>query len=232
MTERQLCAPKVPARFVIATLVIGAVTAAGGAQVRAAPHVGLHFVRPNAARRFAKLDSRLLAIASSSGTASGLAAAVTQRVDVSARGLLVVIEPSQSVPAAEMAVEAVGGSVDGEADGLVEARVPSADLADLAQSPSVRRVRAPALHIPESITGEGVATINAPAWHAAGFTGSGVKIGIVDVGFAGYLALLGTELPASVTTKDLCSGGLATDDDHGTAVAEIIHEVAPGAQLF
>ena len=65
-------------------------------------------------------------------------------------------------------------------------------------------------------------------------TGAGVKVGIIDLGFAGYQALLGSELPASVTTETEagCAGQFATDEDHGAAVAEIVHEVAPGAQLY
>ena len=37
-----------------------------------------------------------------------------------------------------------------------------------------------------------------PTWHDAGFTGQGVKIGIIDYGFEGFRSLMGTELPASV----------------------------------
>ena len=74
--------------------------------------------------------------------------------------------------------------------------------------------------------------MNAAGYTNAGYDGTGVKIGIIDGGFAGYAAKLGTELPASVTTQDFCGGQLTTATDHGTAVAEIVHEVAPGAQLY
>ena len=42
--------------------------------------------------------------------------------------------------------------------------------------------------------------MNVAGYTAAGYDGAGVKIGIIDGGFAGYAARLGTELPASVTT--------------------------------
>lgn len=81
---------------------------------------------------------------------------------------------------------------------------------------------------------EGVATINALAWHAAGYTGQGLKIGILDQGFDGYRDLMGTRLPLSVTAQSFVPG-LAPDVTgltHGTAVAEIIHATAPDAELF
>jgi len=81
---------------------------------------------------------------------------------------------------------------------------------------------------------EGVATINALAWQAAGYNGQGIKIGILDQGFDGYRDLLGTRLPFSVTAQSFVPG-IAPDGTgltHGTAVAEIIHATAPDAELF
>ena len=40
--------------------------------------------------------------------------------------------------------------------------------------------------------------VGADAWHAAGHTGRGIKVAILDGGFEGYESLLGTELPATV----------------------------------
>jgi subtilisin family serine protease len=86
----------------------------------------------------------------------------------------------------------------------------------------------------QSPLSEGIATIGLPAWHAAGYTGQGVKIGILDQGFDGYRDLLGTRLPLSVTAQSFVPG-VAVDGTgltHGVAVAEIIHAAAPDAQLF
>ncbi|HET91297.1 MAG TPA: zinc-ribbon domain-containing protein [Chloroflexi bacterium] len=80
------------------------------------------------------------------------------------------------------------------------------------------------------IPGEGVGVIGADAWHQAGFTGAGLRIGVLDLGFAGHEALLGEELPDDVP---LATFGWYDDDEvHGTACAEIIHEVAPDAALL
>jgi hypothetical protein len=90
------------------------------------------------------------------------------------------------------------------------------------------------------VTSQGVSAHVANTWQAGGQTGSGVKVGIIDVGFQGLLSLLGTELPASVTARCYTSIGSfsssPSDCDgqnvHGTAVAETIVDVAPGVQLY
>jgi hypothetical protein len=79
---------------------------------------------------------------------------------------------------------------------------------------------------------EGVAISGADKWHRAGFTGKGVKVGIIDSAFGGYASLLGKELPRSVTLKSFLSEGGEGEDPHGTAVAEIVYAMAPEAELY
>jgi len=74
--------------------------------------------------------------------------------------------------------------------------------------------------------------IGADEWHAAGFTGAGLRIGILDLSFVGYEDLLGAELPEYVTVNTFGSIDSGDTDPHGTACAEIIHEIAPDAELF
>ena len=78
--------------------------------------------------------------------------------------------------------------------------------------------------------GEGLDVVGVGAWHSAGFTGAGLRIGILDLGFAGHEALLGSALPASVSVATF--GWFDEQEVHGTACAEIIHEIAPDAELF
>ncbi len=86
----------------------------------------------------------------------------------------------------------------------------------------------------DPIVSEGVFTLNADQWHTAGFTGRGVQIGILDQGFDGYRDLLGRELPEQVVIRSFVAGVEpdATGENHGAAVAEIVHDVAPDAELF
>ena len=83
-----------------------------------------------------------------------------------------------------------------------------------------------------SIISEGVRSSGAARWQAAGYTGKGVKVAIVDSGFDGYEELLGQELPANVTTRSFSSDGTLTGSVHGTACAEIVHAMAPDAELY
>ena len=82
------------------------------------------------------------------------------------------------------------------------------------------------------IISEGVRSSGAAQWQAAGYTGKGAKVAIVDSGFDGYEALLGQELPAKVTTRSFNSDGTLTGSVHGTACAEIVHAMAPDAELY
>ena len=90
------------------------------------------------------------------------------------------------------------------------------------------------------IISQGVKTIGADVWHAAGYDGTGVKVAVWDFSFCGYERLLGAELPPAdrVVAKGfgLPVTGFPDEDPedaaHGTAVAEIVHDVAPGATLY
>lgn len=109
---------------------------------------------------------------------------------------------------------------------------PGTLFGQLTEMEHVIAVRVPALHIRQGsqIPGEGIRVVGADRWHWAGFTGAGIRVGILDMGFAGYRALLGRELPDSVVVEHF--GDWDDKEVHGTACAEIIHEIAPDAELF
>lgn len=119
------------------------------------------------------------------------------------------------------------GSVTHRFEDLVFVRVPLHLLRFIAELDGVRRVREPALALP-FVSSEGLGRIGALDWHRSEFNGAGVKIGIIDAGFDGVEELRGNELPADLVLLDPDF----TRTDHGTAVAEIIHDIAPGAKLF
>ncbi len=148
------------------------------------------------------------------------------------------------VEAVRTAVEDAGGIVTGVAfeDTLMQAWVSGDSLEVIASEPAVRWIQqppAPVLTDSSALDAEltaGVAASNANAWHAAGMTGQGLKIAIIDGGFTGYPDRLGDDLPATVTVRNFVD--LQTDDEvdgttrHGTACAEIAHDMAPGAQIY
>jgi hypothetical protein len=85
--------------------------------------------------------------------------------------------------------------------------------------------------------------VGAPAWHAAGLTGSGVAVGIVDTDFSGWPASQASgDLPSGnrLTTQSFCTGALnrpissvaaPVDRQRGTDAAEVVADMAPGADL-
>lgn len=113
-----------------------------------------------------------------------------------------------------------------------------AQLVALAHLPHVITIRAPETTPTDALPprDEGAAVTLATAWHAAGITGQGVRVGILDPdGFGGYLGLLGSELPPAERVFIPSWLDVADLDDtgpHGTACAEIVYEMAPGATLY
>ena len=85
---------------------------------------------------------------------------------------------------------------------------------------------------------EGVAATDADTWQAAGYSGTGVKVAIIDLGFQGYQVTArycpsGVRSSPTTAAEGATAGSsVAVNTNHGTAVAEIVHQMAPGAQLY
>jgi uncharacterized delta-60 repeat protein len=194
-----------------------------------------------------KLDPALAGLAAAAETSpqAALAWAEAQALRLSGDRVQVqVASDAAHLPGAIEAVNKAGGEVTktGNDATLIQGWLPVDALEVVAASEDVYLIRRPAeLVLLENVEGgnsttEGLAAINGPAWHSAGQQGAGVKVGIVDGGFLGYPGLLGVDLPASVTVKNFVDG--ETDPQvngttkHGTACAEIIHDIAPAATLY
>lgn len=129
-------------------------------------------------------------------------------------------------------IRSLGGEVETSYRELVQVIIPIKALPDLADQPGVAFVRLPFRPHPTQgkIISEGAAEIGTARWYQSGLTGKGVKVGIIDT-FEGYRQLLGQELPRDLVARGF-GIGLEEEGPHGTAVAEIIHDVAPGAKLY
>src|SRR5262249_54023002 len=79
-----------------------------------------------------------------------------------------------------------------------------------------------------------LARLGVERWHTAGHLGQGVKIAILDSGFRGYRAHLGTALPRNVVVRSFRDDGNleARDSQHGILCAEVLHALAPRAELL
>jgi subtilisin family serine protease len=190
----------------------------------------------DAARPPARLDSSLYALTTAAswapaslGVPQGLPASGRLQVEVEAA-------PGQEGEALA-AIGRMGGSLQASHGPLLQALLPAEALLSLAQEPSVVAVRRPLRLRPQAVLSEGIILIGTPAWHSVGLMGRGAKVGIVD-SFGGYQELVGTELPGSVVFRNFASPRPPDPCDppglsrHGTAVAEIVADVAPAAQLF
>ena len=127
-------------------------------------------------------------------------------------------------------------------DDYIEAWAPVTLLGQIADQPGVIRTRqiVPPSGNHGNFTSQGVAKHGAHIWNQAGYTGKGIKVGIIDSGFEGFNALMGTELPATVESQ--CDGiidnivceakDFLSSNNHGTMVAEVIIDVAPDVSLY
>jgi subtilisin family serine protease len=116
----------------------------------------------------------------------------------------------------------------------VQAEEPDLIVERISNLEHVIRVELPYKATPKQgvILGQGVNVTFANSWHEQGITGKGIKIGVLDLGFAGYEDLLGQELPDQVTVEAFGDETLFDEEPHGTACAEIVHEMAPDAELY
>ncbi len=126
---------------------------------------------------------------------------------------------------------------EGASGRIGQVNLPIAALPQLADVPGLYCAMRPPTGLPLEETSEGVAEMGAPALHIQGADGTGYKIGVLDVGFAGATSLIGGELPNDTHWRAFAgstsgNGDLSNGTWHGTACAEIVHDVAPGAQLY
>ena len=153
--------------------------------------------------------------------------------------------------AVEQAVNHLGGTVSGSVEGqLVQAFMPAGAIDQLSSISAVQYVQRPVRinRLPReeavgfgTVVGDEVQLTNAGAWQQAGMTGN-VRVGIIDFF---NLTLWNTNEHGPVPdaahqfcpdlTQGLCTAGQINSgagDRHGIAVAEIIKDMAPGAELF
>lgn len=157
----------------------------------------------------------------------------------------VAIHLSENVEGVILFLEEIGIAPRHVGEDYVEAFVPVRSLRQISDLTGVLYVE---MIVPpegsqqppkQRVSGNGPEAHGSAAWNEAGFTGKGVKIGIIDSGFEGIGQLLGTELPENVKARcygtetdnpgdlDACGHG-----DHGTLVAESIIDIAPEASLY
>jgi len=113
--------------------------------------------------------------------------------------------------------------------GIVQAWIPPDSLDTVAQLPFVALITPPGYRVTRigSVTTEGDAVLKADQLRGLGFDGTGVKVGVISDGVDSLAtAQASGDLPGTVTIQTHMGSG-----DEGTAMLEIIHDLAPGAEL-
>ena len=135
------------------------------------------------------------------------------------------------VDRAERLVRSLGGTVELNSGGRVQALVTPEGRAVLEAAREVVRVDRPGIFVPLQVV-PAADLVGATQWHDAGFTGFGTRVAVVDAGFSGFETRLGTTLPAQVRTRSFrADGRLDGGTEHGRRAAEVVHALAPGAEL-
>ncbi|MCD6518841.1 MAG: S8 family serine peptidase, partial [Anaerolineae bacterium] len=169
----------------------------------------------------------------SQGETAARTLATEHRLDLNADGTVrVVIHLARERSLHSDLLSKLGFQRECQHQQTVQGLIPLAQLERLAQTPGVLYVRPP-LRPLASVISQGAALIDADDWQSQGYSGAGIKIAVLDLGFQGYSALLGSELPSTVHTYSArFDGNLQATTNHGTGCAEIIYDIAPGSELY
>lgn len=140
----------------------------------------------------------------------------------------------------EMSLQALGGEIIKRSGNVSKVTTPIPMLTSIADTvKGISFIKLPDRLIPVAVESEGVDLTSASSYHSSGYTGSGINVAVIDVGFDNLSSAISNgDLPNTVIKVD-CSGASCVSADfssetqeHGTAVAEIVYDMAPGATLY
>ncbi len=135
--------------------------------------------------------------------------------------------------------EGLGIEVEIVYEELIQATIPIRNLEVIAANEYVKLIKMPSRPIPTSHTvgttiSEGTDVIGSIIANHAGYTGDGIKVAVIDAGFD----INNDEIKDNIVEYRSFSKsyGIRGDDsdstDHGTAVAEIVVDIAPDVELY
>jgi uncharacterized repeat protein (TIGR02543 family) len=182
-----------------------------------------------------KLDSTLNSLVSTTSTKNSKPLFAQEGISPGSNNVRVIIE---SLPGRASEVTSIAGAmgmVEGSYQNYIQMVLPAGNIPRVAAMGKVKLVREPLQPLVSAVTSEGLPLINADEWQTEGYDGTGVKIGILDVGFAGYTtrqAEGNLPLPPNITTWWAPGIGNEGSNSHGTACAEIVYDIAPSADFY
>ena len=165
--------------------------------------------------------------------------AVPRKTDDGEIRIPVIVEPIAGTRVAQIepkSIAALGGVVDSTSRDYMRVLVDLDGAKRLATHPQIAGVRLPYAGRPDGLgdwSSEAEAAIGADTFHADGLTGAGVRLAVIDWGFAGLGDLVAAgELPPDTVSVDFTGTGIEGGTRHGSAVAELLMDIAPDARLF
>ena len=220
-------------RILLAVLIIGvSIVQLSTAQ---ASRLGSLSARPETPHPKLATTLQLLAEQHDFAPMAARALAASKGIDLHEDSISVVIEPQAGLVELvdKHAIELLGGQIQLVSGKLLKALIPLNRLIDVADLVvGIAYMRLPYQPRP-LVVSEGGSVFGADQYHSAGYFGQGTKVAVIDLGFAGLTsAQTAGELSNVVYTFDYTGAGLETEFNHGTAVAEIVEDVAPQADLY
>ncbi|MBI1729687.1 PKD domain-containing protein [Candidatus Acetothermia bacterium] len=191
-----------------------------------------------------KIDSVLAQVLQMAQQGGGVSSQSVQQtasragIQVSGNSVKVILQTSSPASGLITAVSAVsGGTITNQSRSFIELQIPLSNnplniLIQLASIAGVAYIRPPLA--PQALTvSEGVNITGAASFQNSGFRGQGIKVAVIDLGFIGLSsAQAAGEIPSNAITFDFSGTGLQSTTSHGTAVTEIVHDMAPDAQIY
>jgi hypothetical protein len=139
----------------------------------------------------------------------------------------VVVVATNATAVTDARLERLGGRILSRHDRFVQANLTAEQVRAYRGASWVEVVRLPAVAVRTTI-GEGPSVTNATDVHDMSIEGEGVRVGVLDGGFD----TANPDLNDQVAATNAFGTALSSERVHGTAVAEIVAEMAPKADLY
>jgi len=188
---------------------------------------------------------RIAAAASESGPAAALHTAKNSGVRTTGSNRIeVIVEEKAGKLVSRQDFGRVNGEVLSRTESLIKLSVPVNEIETLAKIEGIRFVRSPytptaldysPAKLNSAFASSGINLTGGSLYHASNYLGQEVRIAVIDLGFAALdFAREADEIPTKVIAekKDYSGSGVYTGTAHGTGVAEIVHDMAPKADLY
>jgi len=127
-------------------------------------------------------------------------------------------------------LKSYGIKVERQYQNRLQVMIPYSELENIGNMAFINSIKRPMEPVPDIIS-EGAAVMNSDVVNNAGNTGLGIKVGVIDQGFDVTNSEIAGNIQEAISFRvdnDITGGG---NTDHGTAVSEIIVDVAPGVEL-